>query len=227
MNILEQAIGWLAPPVCIGCELEGETLCLACREAEILPYGERCAFCSKISLESKTCPKCRRGGSPKHIFVSTDYLGLGKELLKAYKFGHQRSGAKQIAEIMAETSEHFIQDGDSYVVVPVPPATSRARQRGFDHTLFLARHIAACLKQPLCPAMGRLGQSRQVGARRSERQKQLSGAYFVRQPEQIRGKNILIVDDVITTGATLREVYKTLRGAGAKQVDALVFAKKL
>jgi predicted amidophosphoribosyltransferase len=56
---------------------------------------------------------------------------------------------------------------------------------------------------------------------------QLSGQYVVKYPEFVIGRNILLVDDVVTTGATLREVTKVLRAAGAARVDALIFAKRL
>jgi predicted amidophosphoribosyltransferase len=71
----------------------------------------------------------------------------------------------------------------------------------------------------------RLGQTRQVGSRKTDRMKQLQDAYRVTHLNQIRGKHIIIVDDVLTTGATLESVAKILRGAGASRVDALVFAR--
>lgn len=232
MTVLELAIGWLAPPDCIGCGSEGRAICELCRTAEILPHGEHCGFCGAYSPGSGSCRACRRkSGAPRAIFISTDYDGLAKNLLRAYKFGHMRAAAKSIAEILCDTLAGAV-PGDElaqrrYLVVAVPSASARVRARGFDHTALLASNVAAILGVRSSSVLGRLGQSRQVGARRSLRLSQPAGQYFARHPDKISGRNILLVDDVITTGATLREATRVLRQAGAKRVDALVFAKRL
>lgn len=114
-----------------------------------------------------------------------------------------------------------------YLVIPIPTATSRIRQRGFGHGELLARVLSHKIALQNAMALGRLGQTRQLGSRRSDRLKQPKGNYFVRQPKTIKGRNILLVDDVVTTGATIREATKVLRKAGAQRIDALIFAKRL
>jgi predicted amidophosphoribosyltransferase len=71
----------------------------------------------------------------------------------------------------------------------------------------------------------RIGQAHQVGAGRAQRKKQLDGVFRPRHIERIKGQHIILVDDVLTTGATLESAARTLRRAGAAQVDAWVFAK--
>jgi ComF family protein len=231
MNVLESVIGWLAPPVCISCSSEGETLCAGCAMAGIMPYGERCFNCSALSINSRTCDKCRHGGSPRHVWVTTDYDNLAKNLVLKYKFGQQRAAAQSIAGLMIDTFLSFNSDEDitkaDYLVVPVPTASSRVRQRGFDHSALLARAISNKLGLQKNSVLRRIGQSRQVGLSRSERIKQASTQYDIAKPQIIDGRNILLVDDVLTTGATISAVAKLLRKAGARRVDALVFAKKL
>jgi ComF family protein len=116
---------------------------------------------------------------------------------------------------------------NNYLIVPVPTASSRARQRGFDHSALLARLLARQLSMRYAPAMMRLGQNRQVGKTRAERIRQAEGRYIVKNSKDISGRNILLIDDVVTTGATLAAATKALRHAGAKRIDALVFAKRL
>jgi len=131
---------------------------------------------------------------------------------------------------MLDTFNYFLgkqADQKNYLIVPIPSATSRVRLRSFDHAELLAKTIASHTEQDFSPALSRLGQSRQVGAKRTQRLVQQRGNYHVVRPDKIAGQKILVIDDVLTTGATLRAVYKTLRQAGAKQVDALVFAKRL
>lgn len=228
MSVLDRAIGWLAPVDCLGCGEEGQSVCVGCRTAEILPYGQHCAFCGTASPGCRTCLKCRPG-APRHAWVATDYSGLAKEVIRTYKFVHQRTAANNIAEVIAEKIRAHVDQLElaKYVVVHVPTATSRRRQRGFDHAELLARKVAQRLGLKHQPALGRLGQSRQVGLARASRLALSDNKYFARPHLPLKGKNILIIDDVITTGGTLKAVTKTLRQAGARRVDAAVFAKRI
>jgi ComF family protein len=231
MAVLDSIIGWLAPPLCILCGVEGASICVSCSIAGIIPFGERCFNCSALSPGGRTCKSCRRSGSPKCVWITTDYEGTAKDLVQKYKFGHQRAAAKPIATLMTETFIELNSDEDikkaNYLVVPVPTATSRVRRRGFDHSALLAWYVARPLKLENNNVMTRLGQGRQVGLSRAERLKNAEGNYKVPHMKSVAGRNILLIDDVVTTGATLNAASKALRIAGAKTVDALVFAKRL
>lgn len=231
MSVLDSVIGWIAPPQCISCGREGSTLCLGCSISEIVPYGEQCWLCNARSLGGRTCAKCRAGGSPRFVWVTTNYSGAAKELVKIYKFGHQRAAANSLSDLMLQTLFDFNDERSvtklDYLIVPIPTATTRVRQRGFGHSELLARVLSHKIALQNAPALGRLGQTRQLGSKRSDRLKQPEGNYFIRLPRIIEGRNILLVDDVVTTGATIREATRVLRKAGAKRIDALIFAKRL
>ena len=165
------------------------------------------------------------------MWISTNYESTAQHLIQVYKFGQQRAAAAPLAEMMSKVllnsySRQAIAAQD-YLVVPVPTATSRLRQRGFDHSALLAKLIARQLGAQFRPALGRLGQNRQLGTSRAQRLAQPSGHYFIKRPSYVKGRNILLVDDVLTTGGTIIECAKVLRAAGAAHVDALIFAKKL
>lgn len=231
MSIIETAIGWLTPPQCVSCGDEGSALCNTCYISEIKPFVSVCWLCSAPSRYSKTCSRCLALGSPDHVWISTSYGGVVKELVRIYKFKHLRAAALPMASIMTET---FIRSGigrliptADYLVVPVPTATSRKRERSFGHAELLARQVAIKLRLEKGNVLARLGQDRQVGSQRTTRLNQPKNKYYVRRPARVRGRNILLIDDVITTGGTLIATTQALRAAGATRVDALVFAKRL
>jgi ComF family protein len=173
------------------------------------------------------CKSCKSFGGPRYVWLTTQYDGLAKELMRLYKFGQQRVAAQELAELMVQTFIYSGYEKQNYLVVPVPTATKRIRERGFGHSELLAKLIAKKLDLPSCRAVGRLGQKHQIGSSRTIRLTQPEGNYYVRWSQQIEGRNILLIDDVLTTGATMKAATRALRDAGAKHVDALVFAKRL
>jgi ComF family protein len=149
---------------------------------------------------------------------------MAKELTRRFKFHYARAAAQPIAQLMSEILPFFTR---KIIVVHVPTATVRRRQRGFDQAELLARELARSLHLPQATLLARLGQSRQVGATREQRLQQLINGFHPRKPYLIKGAHILLVDDVTTTGATLEAAAKVLKQAGAKRIDAVVFAQKL
>lgn len=230
MAILDNAIGWLAPAQCVVCGEEGASLCLACSTSEIVAYGEHCWQCNQRSPGGRTCLNCRQN-SPRFLWISTHYEGVAKKLLGVYKFKHRRSAANDIASLMHETLLDFNNQDDivrtNYLIVPVPTATTRIRQRSFDHCALLAKTLSKKLNLDYAKVLGRLGQSRQLGSKRVIRLKQVEGKFYILRPELIKNRNILLIDDVLTTGATIKAVIKEMRRAGARRIDGLVFAKRL
>ncbi|HET9721612.1 MAG TPA: ComF family protein [Candidatus Saccharimonadales bacterium] len=228
MSVLEAAIGWLAPPQCVGCGQEGHALCINCATSEFLAFGERCWRCDKLSPLGKTCASCRRLGPPNFVWITTNYDGLVPRLIHQYKFAHQRAAARPIAKLMVETFKSFNSTSPpQYIVVPVPTATNRMRERGFGHTELLAKTIARSLRFEFSSSLARLGQSRQLGSKRPQRLNQLKASFLVKNPEKVRGRHILLIDDVTTTGGTVLAAAEALRQAGAQRIDALLLAKKL
>lgn len=220
MSILDQFLSLLAPHECLGCAVEGTLICNNCSlELDVIP--KRCYRCRKLSPNSLTCAKCRKQSRLKQVSVATIYDGLAKQLVWKLKFSGAQAVAKSIAIIMNQQ----IEISDELLIVPVPTATSRVRQRGYDQASLIARELSMLSGLKYAKCLARVNQAHQVGSSRTQRIKQLSNAFRVTKPATIKDAHILLIDDVITTGATLESAAKTLRFHGAKRVDALVFAQ--
>lgn len=220
MNIIDTIIGVLAPYDCVSCGQEGRILCSYCAAA--LPGArEQCYKCYEPSRSGSTCLACRRPGSPDTVYAATAYRGAAKELVWWLKF----RGAQSAAKIMANNMSIHPKQGVYTCIVPVPTANHRARVRGFDQAKLLARALSRSSTIPYVPCLGRIGETRQVGMSRKKRLSQLDHAFYVKNPGRISNAAILLVDDVMTTGATLEAATLAVRNAGAVHVSAAVFAR--
>jgi ComF family protein len=198
MNFLDTFIAYIAPHECLGCGFQGRLLCSGC------------------SLGLPVVPEARLHSGGR-VIARTTYDGLAKDLVWRLKAGAARSAADEIASLL------LLQSGD--VVVPIPTAPSRERQRGYDQAVLIAKAYAHRQGIPFHRHLARQSQTRQVGASRAQRLQQLAGAFRVVQQPALRGQRVILVDDVLTTGATLETAAQLLLAAGAKTVDAVVFAQ--
>jgi ComF family protein len=114
---------------------------------------------------------------------------------------------------------------DDAVLVYVPTATARVRQRGFDQAQLIARQLSRMSGLSYRSYLRRMGQARQVGAGKRERAEHLRTAFRAVHESALQGAHIILVDDVLTSGATLEAAARTLKAAGATRIDAVVFAQ--
>lgn len=192
-----------------------------------------CATCGhSCRPEALLCSRCRRrlgameplsgkgAAGLDRAWSLAPYEGVARSLVAALKFRR----LLPVAELMADrihwhAPAHLL----SGAIVPVPPARARLRRRGFDPAGELAGALAERLGSPLEPCLERRGGRRQVGRRRAQR---------LGQPPRIHAtgtapRSVLLVDDVLTTGATLSACAQALRTAGAARVVAVTFARRL
>lgn len=207
-----------------------------------LIYPPRCAFCRRLlsAREKGVCRFCR----PKLPYVPADgqvqhfrnvdkclsplyYHGNVKDSLHRYKFG----GATAYADIYSEFIVKCIDENqiscDSITWVPL--SRRRLRKRGYDQAELLAELIAKHLGQRPVRLLKKLRDTppqSQTGSA-EKRRANIAGAYACLHPEQVQGKRILLVDDIVTTGATLSEAAKVLKKAGAKEVICATLARSL
>jgi ComF family protein len=214
----------LAPPLCIGCGDEGRCLCAAC--ARNLPYRKpACVCCGRNNGDGRSCHGCRRQTALSGLTIIGSYEGVVRQLVLGLKYEHQRLAAEPLGTLLAHRLAQALSSTPSFqVVTSVPTASSRLRQRGFDHARLLARAVAAELALPYRPLLYRHSNVRQVGSGRAQRLSQVEGLFHAIGPTPAA---ILLIDDVTTTGATLNACATALRKGGAAAVWAAVAARDL
>lgn len=220
MQLIENLVATIAPHECVGCGAEGSLLCSNCVEhLESVP--SRCYRCKRWSADSLTCRACRRQTSIHSLWAVTSYdTELAKELLHRVKFERAKEGAKTIATLMA--GRHTTPT--DVVITHVPTAPTRIRARGYDQSALIAKALGRIWRQPYSPLLARIGNDRQLGQRREVRKQQMADAFRPIKQSFIKDEHILLIDDVLTTGATSEAAARTLRQAGAARVSCFVFA---
>jgi competence protein ComFC len=217
----------LFPPRCVGCGEQGAFLCPACVEAMPRALPPRCPLCWQPQQRGETCGRCSQA-RPAFAGARTLYLFQGpvREAVHALKYNHLSALARPMAAQMAAYLEVEALPVD--IVVPVPLFGRRQRLRGYNQSALLAREVGRLLGLPL--AEGGLArrrdtppQARSVDA--DARRRNVAGA-FAGDRRQMEGRHVLLVDDVMTTGATLDACAQALCQAGAASVWALTFARE-
>jgi ComF family protein len=153
--------------------------------------------------------------------VATDYGEIPKKLIHKLKFERAMAAAQPIARKIDQIIPDLPQDT---VICHIPTASNRVRIRGYDQAAEIAKCLANIRDYPYRTPLVRIGKSRQVGSGRKDRFKHLTNAFKVRDYD-LRQANILLVDDITTTGATIEAAAKILKESGAKTVDVAVFAQ--
>lgn len=219
MSLIQELFNIVAPHECLVCRKEGSLLCYECG-LSLITVPPRCYVCGRWNDGYATCRPCRKRSSIHSLYTAAKYEGTAKDLLHLIKFERAQAGAKPVAELLAARAVA----GDDLVVTCIPTASSRVRSRGYDQAELIAKELARRLGRPFSPCLVRLGQQRQLGTSRQARKQQMQEAFRPAKIPAFQGKHVLLVDDVLTTGATCEAAARILRQAGAKRVSAAVFA---
>jgi ComF family protein len=151
-------------------------------------------------------------------------MGVFKKLIHELKFQRRRAYGREFGVLMAETLPFLPEDT---LVISVPTASKRIRVRGYDQAALIARAFAAERNLTYINALIRTSQVDQIGKDRASRIKQMRSSIGINTTYPLKGRTVLLVDDVLTTGASVEASARLLRASGAKHVDAVVVARHL
>ena len=227
---MQQLLDLLYPPRCAGCQRSGHVLCPSCL-AQIPPLTSICQRCSAPLSPGGICSSCR--SAPLKL-SGLRAVSAYQEPLRSYIHALKYDGNTRLAQplgtllVQAYPALGIRADG----LVPVPLHSERYRQRGYNHAALLARVCAAQTSLPLFENMliRHRATLSQVGLEHWQRQQNVQGAFSCSPAYangQLRGRAILLIDDVSTTSSTLEACAAPLFAAGVSAVYGLVLARPL
>ncbi len=227
------------PSFCLGCQKEGTYLCDDCQSIlEISEYNY--CLCGKNPLRlpdgsrNGKCPRCQdKKLSGLYFALPYKEKFLTRKLIHNFKY---KPYIKDLAKILTGLLiEHFIlaknntnQTWENSILIPVPLEKKKLKDRGYNQAEELAKELSKVLEVPLItdvliktkPTLSQMKLSKEA------REKNIKDVFSIKNPEQIQGKKIFLVDDVYTTGSTMEECAKVLKGAGSKQVWGITIARE-
>ena len=202
MKIFNKILAVLFPQKCLGCKKENEILCPDC------------------------LLKINRPDTPhlNGIHIASNYQdAVLKKALWMLKYQGVKQLAKPLAELVRERIWKKLET-ENWLVVPVPLSKNKLRHRGYNQAEMIAGELSDNVRADIL--FKKFHTKSQVEVKdKEERLANIIGSFEIRNPEKIKGKKIILIDDVLTTGATMREVKKVLKEAGAKKVIGVVVAR--
>jgi ComF family protein len=239
--MLHYLINFIYPLRCAACDARMDLGATARICADCIALIERipepiCQVCGVPLESSNGIDRCRAcADSPPHFgrarALARYRPGVGESgqvvpsMIQRHKYGRDQSLSHALAQCIGD---NFPLNGDDYErVIPVPLHRRRLRWRGFNQAALLGKAVARRIKCPLdVVTLARIRDTPpQTSQDSMQRRHNVHGAFVVTRPHRIANRSLLLVDDVITTGATLDECARTLRAAGARRVDVFTLAR--
>ena len=199
--MFERLLQWIYPDLCIGCGKLGHLVCAACL--------------ARAPRYSDPLPDV----GAQHVYVCFVYTAVIRQALLLLKYCGKRRYARVLATTLVDTVPRAYAG-----VVALPAAESRIAHRGYDQAVLLAQSVADDLQLPYCPGLVRTRDTTaQAHLSRQQRAHNVAAAFGWRGPP-LSGR-VLLIDDICTTGATVREAILAIKAAGMLEVDVAVVAR--
>jgi len=240
---LDWLVDWLYPPRCRACarRIQGrdaEYFCAACWKA-IQPVAHPlCPRCGRpfpdASGDDHVCGVCLKRAP--HFVAARAWACYPREeaqehplrqVVQKFKYGRKVSLGKPLGRLMARGCREFMAGCQIDLVVPVPLHPKRLRWRGFNQAALLARQVGRAYRVPVDVFVLKRHRETtpQTQLSEEERRRNVRGAFVLHPERSVKGLNVLLVDDVYTSGATANECSRTLLRAGARQVYVLTLVR--
>lgn len=226
---MENLLNIIFTPVCIFCNKEGHVFCKNCLSKCKVLFDGYCIICDKKSEDGYTHKQCLAKNIPTQVVSIFEYGDIVRSCIKKSKYNSKQFMSLKILTREALTiSKNYELDFKDFIVCPIPISSEKNKERGFNQTEIIAKEICKGfnLKLDVSILNRHIDTKVQHGFNREERFKNIKDAFSCKEDE-VRGKKILLIDDITTTGATFLEASKTLYESGALEVKCFSLSKKL
>ena len=214
----------LFPKRCVSCGVFGKYICNRCFKKIEFVEKPICPICQRQAIGGKTHPKCAGKFRPDGLVVACKYKGPIKFAIRKVKYKWVYDIEKVLVDLLASQIWKFDLPQDS-ILIPIPLSKKRKNWRGFNQAEILAKTLSKKFNVSYSASLIRMIDTRtQVGLTKEERRENVKGAFAGRKAQGKRDKNIILVDDVYTSGATMMEAAKVLKNGGAGNVWAMTVA---
>lgn len=225
-NLGRKITGYFLPARCVGCRREGTWLCRECLAKIPVAVHQNCLVCGQPAIGGFTHPGCQSRYNPERFLVPFEFRGPLQSAVRRAKYHGTFALLSDLAAIVAlwleQSSIEFLPEA---ILVPVPLHKFRQWERGYNQSLIFANHLSRNLG--LAVDAGLLTRQRyttsQTQLSPEERRRNVRDVF--QGSSEVKGRNIVLVDDVATTGATLLEGARALKHAGARTVWCLTIAR--
>jgi competence protein ComFC len=223
------------PKRCIGCKKFGTLLCDICFAKISYDTPLFCPECNRRSIDGATHPKCKNRYSLDGVSSGVAYQGIVRKLVYQFKYAPYLSSLEEI--MVTLLYESIIQNEVAYkklehcgLLIPVPLHARKQKKRGYNHAALLAKGLGKRLGLPMDEKLlVRVRETKpQFSLKREERYENIKGAFQIDKSRKndVKGKDIILIDDLATSCATLNECANILKRAGAESVWAITFARE-
>lgn len=220
---------FLFPKMCVGCGYLGCYICPSCQKKLIYLTCGFCLYCKRKSLYGLTHPGCIRAGGVDGVMAIFHYNDFLKRIIKNIKYHLATAVWSEFA--LNIFPENLLKLGfykgqsNNLVIQPIPLHERRLRSRGFNQAKLIADFFQNYINYPQSQILIRKKEtpSQAMSENNLERYHNMRGAFSV--GDIVKEKRIILIDDVVTSGATVKEAAKTLKKAGAETVFVLTLAR--
>jgi ComF family protein len=228
VKLKRAALDLLFPKWCVGCGKEGEFICYSCREHLVRVRPPLCPQCGKPQSTGTLCSSCLSGQAAiDGIRSPFQFEGVIREAILQLKCRNLRALSETLAELLSDYLTTNPLPGE--VLVPVPIHRKRLRERGYNQSSLLAQRLGKLTGLPVvdnCLTRQRHALPQTQTRTVAERRTNVADAFNC--PDQrLKGRQVLLVDDVATSGATLNACAAALKDAGASLVWGLTLAREI
>lgn len=227
----EALLDILFPPICLHCkknlsaEEKSARICSVCVGRIHIHSTLFCAKCRARMPENKKI--CHRD-MPYMLAAAVNYDGPVKDLVHQLKYRRWTSLSDIIRPIINTYIKNLALSAEDYIIVPIPLHSERLQERGFNQAELIGSMISEALRLPMrTDILERVKKTKAQAELKNyaERADNIIDAFRAAQSDAVQDKNIILVDDVYTSGATMDDAVRALRGRGAKKIVAFVLAK--